>query len=320
MDLFGIKSNDKIVISDTIQMNSKNTTLHLFANDKLPIYLAEINWSMSERAYFICISNNNFKIINKVYEQIISKYSTQELSKRSDKIGRFQRFENIFYLIPDDCVSQKQNDPRDALRSIVIPENQKVSEQSIVKQIESFFMNATAFIGFALVFYILINAFLQTEPKVKISNVNITTSEEYLKQDENVSKTKETIKNHIPQVNNPITDLKVLIQNHIANTGGENSGDYIEFKNDLAEIIIYTVFAGGEGNHYEQFMIAKVDDVVYQPIYIGGKGVFMADTIRYEGTEIIINGMANKEDDAWGFPTLPYIKRFAIKNSIISEQ
>lgn len=142
---------------------------------------------------------------------------------------------------------------------------------------------------------------------------------EGVKQGNNSSYYTEQTNNQHSKTNNPSDDLKILIDKHIDGIGGYDSEVYTKFKNGVAEIVIYTVGAGGGGNNYVQYLIAKINNRTYRPFFVGGKAIFMSETISLDNDEIIINGMAYKESDAACCPTLPSTKKVALKELTIAE-
>ena len=88
-----IKSDDN-TIYDKIKSNNK--ILNLFANDKLPIDLLDIDYDIFEDSYFLCVSNEKKEFVNEVHENISDFIDLQDVSIRDGKIGRFQKFERVF--------------------------------------------------------------------------------------------------------------------------------------------------------------------------------------------------------------------------------
>ena len=78
------------------KIKSNNTTLNLFANDRIHIDFLDIDYDIFKEAYFMCVSNENNSFVNEVYESFNDFIDVQDVSIRDDKIGRFERFERIF--------------------------------------------------------------------------------------------------------------------------------------------------------------------------------------------------------------------------------
>ena len=93
IEAFNSDDNDSLDILKTIR---NNTTLNLFANDKMPIGYIEIVFGLLKNSYFMCVSNQNKEFVDEVYENIKSFIDSQDLSIRDGKIGRFDKFERIF--------------------------------------------------------------------------------------------------------------------------------------------------------------------------------------------------------------------------------
>ena len=93
IEAFNSDDNDSLDILKTIK---NDTTLSLFANDKMSVDYSEIDFRLLKNAYFMCVSNDNKKFVDEVYEDIKSLTDSQDLSIRDGKIGRFTKFERIF--------------------------------------------------------------------------------------------------------------------------------------------------------------------------------------------------------------------------------
>ena len=74
-----------------------NSVLNLFAHDKIPISFWTIDHDddVFDKNYFLCVSNENKKFVDEVYETINIFMDVQDVSKRDGKIGRFEKFERI---------------------------------------------------------------------------------------------------------------------------------------------------------------------------------------------------------------------------------
>lgn len=102
-----LKENDlEIILIDTNNSNNlkklneskNNLTLNLFVNDKMPIDMVDIDVDILGEAYFMCVSNKNenLNFIYETYENMSLFVDIQKISNRDYKIGKFQRYENIF--------------------------------------------------------------------------------------------------------------------------------------------------------------------------------------------------------------------------------
>jgi hypothetical protein len=56
----------------------------------------EIDYELLNEAYFMCVSNDNKKFVDEVYENITVFTDSQDLSIVDGKIGRFVKFERNF--------------------------------------------------------------------------------------------------------------------------------------------------------------------------------------------------------------------------------
>lgn len=88
--------SDDIDISGTLKTIKNNTTLNLFANNKMSVDYLEIDFDLLKSAYFMCVSNENKEFVDEVYENIKSFKNSQDLSKIDGKIGKFSKFERLF--------------------------------------------------------------------------------------------------------------------------------------------------------------------------------------------------------------------------------
>jgi hypothetical protein len=117
----------KIFVNDTIEimkLNSKKDNflkefhnisseniLNIFANDKENVNLELLSNIHFTNAYFMCVSNTNSVVIDKIKDKIGSINTIKAISYREGKIGRFTQFERIFqinnitYDIDDDEIS-----------------------------------------------------------------------------------------------------------------------------------------------------------------------------------------------------------------------
>ena len=96
--IIALKSDDN-KLSDTIKTCKNNTTLNLFANDKMPIDFLDIDYDIFEKDYFICVSNKNKEFVDEVYGNFNSFINVQDVSIRDGKIGRYHKYERIFRTI-----------------------------------------------------------------------------------------------------------------------------------------------------------------------------------------------------------------------------
>lgn len=71
-------------------------TLNLFVNDKMPIDFSSINHEIFFKAYFMCLSNNNQKFVLDIFRKISLNLTIENIIERSDRIGKYKRFEKIF--------------------------------------------------------------------------------------------------------------------------------------------------------------------------------------------------------------------------------
>ena len=94
---YSIKIN--AVKSDNIQINDNkknNIVINLFINDKIPTNFWTMDYEFFDKSYFLCVSNENKKFVDKIYENINSSLDVQDLSILDGKIGRFKKYERIF--------------------------------------------------------------------------------------------------------------------------------------------------------------------------------------------------------------------------------
>lgn len=89
------KSDDKSIL-DTIKVNKDSTILNLFANDKIPIGFLAIEYDIFYKDFVLCVSNENKKFVDEVYENFKDFTNVQDMSIRDSKIGKFEKFERIF--------------------------------------------------------------------------------------------------------------------------------------------------------------------------------------------------------------------------------
>ena len=78
--------------------NIKTNTriLNLFASDKIPEVFLDVDYDIFKDSYFLCVSNENKKFVDDVYENISEFIDVQDVSIRDGRIGRFMRYERIF--------------------------------------------------------------------------------------------------------------------------------------------------------------------------------------------------------------------------------
>lgn len=81
---------------DKIKTIQNGNTLNLYANDKIVIDFLDIDFDLFENAYFMCVSNENKKFVDEVYEPIKIFIDIQNMSIRDSKIGKYEKFERIF--------------------------------------------------------------------------------------------------------------------------------------------------------------------------------------------------------------------------------
>lgn len=101
INITALKSDDKSIL-DTIKVNKNSTILNLFANDKIPIDFLDIDLDIFDGDYVLCVSNENKKFVDEVYENFKDFTNVQDMSIRDGKIGRFEKFERIFKIDKDD--------------------------------------------------------------------------------------------------------------------------------------------------------------------------------------------------------------------------
>lgn len=104
--IIALNSDDEELL-DTLKINKNNIKLNLFANDKMPIDSLDIDFDIFENDYFMCVSNESKEFVDKIYEDITPLMNCHDLSIRDGKIGRFQRYERIFF------TEEKNQDPWD---------------------------------------------------------------------------------------------------------------------------------------------------------------------------------------------------------------
>lgn len=97
-------NSDNEDTTEQINALEANTTLNLFANDKMPIGFLEIDFDILGEAYFLCVSNESREFVDDVYENISDFNDAKKISFRDDKIGRFQRFERVFAVTNNQSV------------------------------------------------------------------------------------------------------------------------------------------------------------------------------------------------------------------------
>ena len=90
-----IYTNDNNYL-DKIKTIQNGNTLNLYANDKIVIDFLDIDFDLFENAYFMCVSNENKKFVDEVYENIENFINIQNMSIRDTKIGKYEKFERIF--------------------------------------------------------------------------------------------------------------------------------------------------------------------------------------------------------------------------------
>jgi hypothetical protein len=117
-----------------------------------------------------------------------------------------------------------------------------------------------------------------------------------------------------------------LIKSHAHNVRG---GEYCKFRRvyeqENIEIVLYTIEgpcykntrspAGSCGNHYSRYMIAVTAGKEYEPIIIGGKGVFRDKGIDVSGDIITINGLAHHKGDPMCCPSEAAVHKYKIGKS-----
>lgn len=104
--IIALKSDDNRLF-DTIKTNKNNITLNLFANDKMPVDRLDIDYHIFEKDYFMCVSNESKEFVDQLYEDFTFFKSCHDVSIRDGKIGRFQRYERVFF------TEEKNQDPWD---------------------------------------------------------------------------------------------------------------------------------------------------------------------------------------------------------------
>lgn len=95
LDLIIINSkNDKSI--KQLNKIKNQITLNLFVNDKMPIDFSSINHEIFFKAYVMCLSNNNQKFVLDIFRKISLNLTIENIIERSDRIGKYKRFEKIF--------------------------------------------------------------------------------------------------------------------------------------------------------------------------------------------------------------------------------
>lgn len=92
-----IKSDDNNLL-DKIKSTKNNTTLHLFANDNIPIDFLVSELDIFEKSFVLCVSNEKREFVDEVYENFKAFMAVHDLSILNGKIGRFDKFERIFFI------------------------------------------------------------------------------------------------------------------------------------------------------------------------------------------------------------------------------
>jgi len=95
--IIALKSDDNKLL-DTIKIYKNDIALNLFANDKMPVDFLDIDYDIFEKDYFMCVSNESKEFVDEIYEDITSLINCHDLSIRDGKIGRFTKFERIFFI------------------------------------------------------------------------------------------------------------------------------------------------------------------------------------------------------------------------------
>ncbi|MBD3795859.1 MAG: hypothetical protein IE881_08025 [Epsilonproteobacteria bacterium] len=92
-----IKSDDNNLL-DKIKSTKNNTTLHLFANDNIPIDFLVSELDIFEKSFVLCVSNEKREFVDEVYENFKAFMAVHDLSILNGKIGRFEKFERVFFI------------------------------------------------------------------------------------------------------------------------------------------------------------------------------------------------------------------------------
>lgn len=117
-------------------------------------------------------------------------------------------------------------------------------------------------------------------------------------------------------------DAEELIIGHTQEVRG---GEYCRFrkvyKRNGIELVLYTIEgpcyknssrAGSCGNHYFRSMVGVINGKKYQPIVIGGKGVFQSKEINYSEGVVTINGLSYKRSDPMCCPSVEDQRKYKI--------
>lgn len=94
IDAVNISNSQKNIV-DILQTIENDTTLNLFANDKMPVDYLDIDYTLFKTGYFLCVSNENKEFVTDVSENLKDFMDLENLSIKDGKIGRFTKYERI---------------------------------------------------------------------------------------------------------------------------------------------------------------------------------------------------------------------------------
>ncbi|WP_045857962.1 hypothetical protein [Teredinibacter purpureus] len=121
-----------------------------------------------------------------------------------------------------------------------------------------------------------------------------------------------------------------LIAEHVDSIRG---GEYCHARQVLlaedVEIVLYTIEGpcykqeksppGSCGNHFFRSMVGIIDGKKYEKVIVGGKGVFLAETIRIEGGVVAIKGLSYSNSDPMCCPSVSSTRRYKLDNGSFVE-
>lgn len=123
-----------------ISNTKNNITLNLFVNNKIPIDLQHIDYSVFGEMYFLCVSNGDSDIVDKIYQQLDNVMDIKDVSIKDTKIGKYKKYEKIF-----SNVTLRAKDPQwlidanEVLESIADNNIELTSRTQIIRFVKSGF-------------------------------------------------------------------------------------------------------------------------------------------------------------------------------------
>ncbi|WP_143876275.1 hypothetical protein [Teredinibacter turnerae] len=126
------------------------------------------------------------------------------------------------------------------------------------------------------------------------------------------------------------TDIETLIAQHASGMRGvEYCSARQVVKDERVEIVLYTIEGpcyereksppGSCGNHFFRSMVGVIDGKKYEKVVVGGKGVFLTETIKIEGETVILEGLSYSSSDSMCCPSVSSSRKYKFETGSFVE-